>query len=74
MALYAGLFEPQVQRFVLRDLPASHRRGPILLNVLRVLDAPQAVALAFPRRVGPFGSEDMNSTMARFPAPSSTRP
>ncbi len=51
VALYAGLFEPAVTRFVLRDLPASHRQGPTFLNVLRVLDTPQAVALAFPRRV-----------------------
>ncbi|MCI0456626.1 MAG: prolyl oligopeptidase family serine peptidase [Gemmataceae bacterium] len=51
VALYSALFEPEVKRLVLRDLPASHRQGPTLLNVLRVLDTPQAVALAFPRRV-----------------------
>jgi hypothetical protein len=51
VALYAGLFEPAVQRFDLHKLPASHRDGPTLLNVLRVLDMPQAAALAFPRTV-----------------------
>jgi hypothetical protein len=51
VALYAGLFEPAVERFDLHKLPASHRDGPTFLNVLRVLDLPQAVALAFPRKV-----------------------
>lgn len=51
IALYAGLFEPAVEQFDLHALPASHRDGPICINVLRVLDMPQAVALSFPRRV-----------------------
>jgi dienelactone hydrolase len=51
IALYAGLFEPDVARFDLWYPPASHRHGPILLNVRRVLDMPQALALAFPRRI-----------------------
>jgi len=51
VALYAGLFEPAVERFDLHKLPASHRDGPTFLNVLRVLDLPQAVALAFPHKV-----------------------
>jgi len=51
IALYAGLFEPSVAAFDLWHLPSSHRTGPILLNVLKVLDAPQAVALAAPRPV-----------------------
>jgi hypothetical protein len=51
VVLYAGLFEPDVARFDLWHPPASHRQGPILLNVRRVLDMPQAVALAFPRQV-----------------------
>jgi hypothetical protein len=51
VALYAGLFEPGVARLDLWHPPASHRQGPTLLNVLRVLDMPQAVALAFPRQV-----------------------
>jgi hypothetical protein len=51
VALYAGLFEPDVARLDLWQLPESHRKGPILLNVRRVLDVPQALALAFPRRI-----------------------
>jgi hypothetical protein len=46
VALYAALFEPQIAGLDLTDLPATHRDGPILLNVLRYLDMPQALALA----------------------------
>ncbi|MBX3397720.1 MAG: prolyl oligopeptidase family serine peptidase [Gemmataceae bacterium] len=45
IAYYAGLFEPGVAEFDLWHPPASHREGPILLNVLKVLDFPQALAL-----------------------------
>jgi hypothetical protein len=48
IALYAAIFEPDVARLDLWRLPASHRQGPILLNVRRILDLPQALALAFP--------------------------
>ena len=50
IALYASLFEPDVVRLDLWHPPASHRQGPIFLNVLRILDMPQAVALAAPRK------------------------
>lgn len=44
IALYAALFEPgRVTRLDLYDLPASHRDGPIFLNVLRVTDLPLTV-------------------------------
>jgi hypothetical protein len=46
IALYAALFEPQVERIELAGLPESHRQSPDFLNVLRVLDLPQTVALA----------------------------
>lgn len=49
--LYAALYEPAATRLVLREPPASHREGPTLLNVRRILDLPQAVALAEPREV-----------------------
>jgi dienelactone hydrolase len=51
IALYAALFEPKIERLDLWDLPASHgeRQAPDFLNVLRVLDLPQAVALAAER-------------------------
>jgi hypothetical protein len=51
VVLYAALFEPDVRRLDLWDLPASHQQGPILLNVRKYLDLPQAVALAWPRTV-----------------------
>jgi hypothetical protein len=49
IALYAAVFEPDVARVDLWWLPASHRDGPDFLNVLRVLDLPQTVALAAER-------------------------
>jgi dienelactone hydrolase len=49
VALYASLFEPDVQRLDLYDLPQSHREGPYLLNVERYLGMPQAVAMAAER-------------------------
>jgi len=49
LALYASLFEPAIGRLDLLDLPRTHRDGPILLNVRRYLDVPQAVAMAAER-------------------------
>jgi hypothetical protein len=51
IVLYAALFEPDVARLDLWHPPGSHRQGPILLNVRRILDLPQALALAFPRPI-----------------------
>jgi hypothetical protein len=51
VVLYAALFEPAVARLDLWHLPASHRQGPIFLNVRRILDLPQALALFFPRPI-----------------------
>lgn len=48
-ALYASLFENGIAAMELRQVPASHRAGPDYLNVLRVLDIPQAAALAAER-------------------------
>lgn len=45
-ALYAGIFERHIERADLWQLPLSHREGPDYLNVLRVLDIPQAAAIA----------------------------
>ena len=45
VALYAALFEPGVTELELTDLPKSHMQGPHFLNVLRVLDTPQALAM-----------------------------
>jgi hypothetical protein len=51
IALYAAIFEPAIQRLDLWNLSPSHRNGPIFLEVLRVLDIPQALALVYPRKV-----------------------
>lgn len=50
LAAYASLFEPPVKRIDLHQLPVSHEPdGPALLNVLKTLDIPQALALAAER-------------------------
>ena len=46
VVLYASLFEPNIARLDLWRLPVTHREGSDFLNVLRVLDVPEAVALA----------------------------
>jgi hypothetical protein len=57
-ALYASLFAP-VHELVLTNLPQSHMNGPAYLNVLRILDIPQAVAMASERcRVELRGAND----------------
>jgi cephalosporin-C deacetylase-like acetyl esterase len=48
-ALYAAVFERDVDALRLHHLPRSHMEGPNLLNVLRVIDLPQAVALVADR-------------------------
>ncbi len=52
-ALYASLFEAATDslgtRLELTALPASHRTGPDYLNVMKVLDVPQALAMAVER-------------------------
>jgi hypothetical protein len=44
-ALMATLFEPGIQAVDLTRLPSSFRDGPDYLNVLRILDLPEVVAL-----------------------------
>jgi dienelactone hydrolase len=44
--LYASLFEPDIKRLDLYELPHTHRDGPYYLNVRRILDLPTTVALA----------------------------
>jgi hypothetical protein len=48
-ALYASIFENGITGLELWDLPRSHRDGPDLLNVLKVLDLPQALSMAASR-------------------------
>ena len=51
VGLYAAIFEKDVSGVELWHPPASHKQGPTLLNVLTILDVPQAVALLLPRKV-----------------------
>src|SRR5262249_53248944 len=48
LAAYAALFEPAVAEVVVVAPPLSHRDGPLFLNVLRVLDVPDALGLVAP--------------------------
>jgi cephalosporin-C deacetylase-like acetyl esterase len=48
LAAYAALFEPSIKEVVIIDPPTSHKDGPIFLNVLRVLDIPEAMGLLAP--------------------------
>ncbi len=51
LGVYAALFESCITEVFLVDPPATHRDGPTLLNVLRVLDIPDAIGLLAPRHV-----------------------
>lgn len=44
--LYAALFEPGLSELQLESLPVTHREGPVFLNVRKIIDLPQAVAMA----------------------------
>ena len=55
---YAALFESSISEVLLLDPPASHREGPTLLNVLRVLDIPDALGLLAPRHITLLNAED----------------
>jgi len=46
---YASVFEPNTANLQLRRRPGSDPEGPDYLNVMRVLDIPQAIALAAER-------------------------
>jgi dienelactone hydrolase len=49
MGAYAALLEPRITEVLVVNPPATHREGPVFLNVLRVLDVPEAFALLAPR-------------------------
>jgi dienelactone hydrolase len=51
LASYAALFERSIKEVVIIDPPKSHMEGPIFLNVLRVLDIPDALGLLAPRKL-----------------------
>jgi len=49
LAAYAALFEPSIAEVVAVDPPPTHDHGPTFLNVLRLLDIPEAMGLLAPR-------------------------
>lgn len=51
VALWAAVFEPEVEALLLVDPPSDAEQGPAFLNLSRILDMPQAVALLAPRTV-----------------------
>lgn len=57
LAAYAALIEPAIAEVVVIDPPASHRNGPIFLNVLRVCDIPDALGLLAPRSLTLVGAK-----------------
>ena len=48
LAAYAALLEPSIKEVIIIDPPKSHMEGPIFLNVLRVLDIPEALGMLAP--------------------------
>ena len=54
IAAYGALLEPRVVGVTAVDPPTSHRDGPIFLNVLRVLDVPDALGLLASRELSIF--------------------
>jgi len=51
-AAYAALFQPEIAKLVVADVPASHAEGPDYLNVLKVWDLPQLWATLGEHRAG----------------------
>jgi len=55
LGLYAAIFDESIAQVVLLEPPASHRQGPIFLNILRYTDLPEVAGLLAPRRLSFFG-------------------
>jgi cephalosporin-C deacetylase-like acetyl esterase len=58
LAAYAALLEPSIEEVIAVEPPASHRDGPTLLNVMRVLDIPEAFGLLAPRSLTLVNAEE----------------
>ncbi|MGH9939175.1 MAG: alpha/beta hydrolase family protein, partial [Blastocatellia bacterium] len=65
LAAYAALYQPAIEAVVAVAPPASHRPrtageeyGPALLNVLRVMDIPEALGCLAPRQLTLIGAND----------------
>jgi hypothetical protein len=57
IAAYAALFEPAISEVILVEPTETHTQGPHFLNVLRVLDIPDALGLLAPRKLTIYGTK-----------------
>ncbi len=51
LGAYAALNETSISEVIAVDPPTSHRAGPYLLNVMKVLDVPDALGMLAPRHL-----------------------
>jgi cephalosporin-C deacetylase-like acetyl esterase len=58
LAAYAAIFEPSIKEVVIIDPPKSHKEGPYFLNVLRVLDIPEALGMLAPTKLTLINARD----------------
>jgi dienelactone hydrolase len=58
LAAYAALWEPLIREVVIVDPPTSHVQGPYFLNVLRVLDTPEALGMLAPTKLTLINAKD----------------
>ena len=58
LAAYAALLDGTYKEIVVIDPPKSHKEGPHFLNVLRVLDIPEALGLLAPTPLTIIGGQD----------------
>lgn len=64
LGAYAALFESCISDILLVDPPASHKDGPTLLNVMRVLDIPDTLGLLAPRHLTLINASDATHARA----------
>jgi cephalosporin-C deacetylase-like acetyl esterase len=65
LGAYAALNETSIAEVVAVDPPTSHREGPYLLNVLRILDIPDALGLLAPRHLTLINAKEAVSGRAK---------
>jgi hypothetical protein len=58
LAAYAALFDESIKEVIVIDPPKSHKEGPYFLNVMRVLDIPEALGLLAPTPLTIIGGKD----------------
>jgi dienelactone hydrolase len=58
LGAYAAIFDSNIKEVIIYDPPVSHRDGPIFLNVMRILDIPEALGLLAPRPLTLINAKD----------------